>query len=95
MYTGVFNSPAPRQSVGESEWKKMGPMGNVQKESSDVWLRPLKLRRNLEDDRKVIFPRDGRIPYLGHRTAITSEANRAVFPQLKREGNFERSCQHR
>jgi hypothetical protein len=81
--------------VGESEWKKMGPMGNVQKESSDVWLRPLKLRRNLEDDRKVIFPRDGRIPYLGHRTAITSEANRAVFPQPKREGNFERSCQHR
>jgi hypothetical protein len=77
-YAGALNSYAPRQS--ESEWKKIGSKGKVQKESSDDWpgLRPLKPRNNPEDDRKIIFPRDGRTPHARHPMAITSEVNRAL-----------------
>jgi hypothetical protein len=78
-YAGALNSPAPRQI--ESEWKKIGSKGKVQKESSDDWpgLRPLKPRNNPEDDRKVIFPRDGVTPHPGGNVeAITSEINRAL-----------------
>jgi hypothetical protein len=77
-YAGALSSSAPRQSEGE--WKKIGSKGKVQKESSEDWpeLRPLKPRNNPEDDRKIIFPRDGRTPHARHPMAITSEVNRAL-----------------
>jgi hypothetical protein len=72
-----------RQSTTTKEagWNVMGPKGKVQKVASDDsdWLRPLKERSNPEDDRKVIFPRDGVTPHPGGNVqAILSEINRAL-----------------
>jgi hypothetical protein len=57
----------------------MGPKGKVQKAASDDWLLPLEERSNPEDDRKIIFPRDGVTPHPGGNVgAILSEINRAL-----------------
>jgi hypothetical protein len=72
---------ALRQSTTTKEagWNVMGPKGKVQKTASDDWLLPLKERSNPEDDRKIIFPRDGVTPHPGGNIgAILSEINRAL-----------------
>jgi hypothetical protein len=69
-----------KQSAGD-DWNAIGPKGKVQKQSAgDDWLLPLKERGNPEDDRKIIFPRDGVTPHPGGNVrAILSEINRALL----------------
>jgi hypothetical protein len=75
---------ALRQSTTTKDagWNVMGPRGKVQKvqKASDDGLLPLKERSNPEDDRKIIFPRDGVTPHPGGNFAgaILSQVNRAL-----------------
>jgi hypothetical protein len=64
----------------DGEWNRIGPKGKIQKEPASDGLQPIKRNLNTEDDRKVIFPRDGVTPPPGGSDmAILSEVNRALF----------------
>jgi hypothetical protein len=80
------NAPtAPRRPSDGDGFMTVGKNGRARKESQaaasgpgDFALKPI-TRGNTEDDRKVIFPRDGLTPHpLGNEMAIPSEVNRAL-----------------
>jgi hypothetical protein len=78
-------STAPRRPSDGDGFTTVGKNGRARKESQaiasgpgDLALKPI-TRGNTEDDRKVIFPRDGLTPHpQGNAMAIHSEVNRAL-----------------
>jgi hypothetical protein len=95
-YAQAATAPMQNTTTKEAGWNVMGPKGKVQKQLAsglEDWLLPLKERSNPEDDRKVIFPRDGVTPHPGGNIgAITTEINRALRPDHIRLWTLHRNA---